>query len=110
MYPCNDEGLPGNEDVGQMSAWFILSSFGFYQVEPAGTQYWFGAPLFEKMSVRVPGGTLVIEAKDLSAENRYIQSITLNGSEYGKGYISYEDICRGGTLCYQMGPEPAKWY
>ena len=99
MYPCNDEGLPGNEDVGQMSAWFILSSFGFYQVEPAGTQYWFGAPLWEKAEVKVAGGTFTISTK---GSGPYIQSVKLNGQPYDKPYIEYKDIVAGGTLEFVM--------
>ena len=99
MYPCNDEGLPGNEDVGQMSAWFILSSFGFYQVEPAGTQYWFGAPLWEKAEVKVAGGTFTISTQ---GNGPYIQSIKLNGQPYDKPYIEYKDIVAGGTLEFVM--------
>ena len=110
MYLNDPNGLSGNEDEGQMSSWYILSALGFYQVEPAVPRYWFGAPLFEKVTLRVPGGTLVIKAEGLSETNRYIQDVTLNGAAHKLGYISYEDICRGGTLTYRMGPEPAKWF
>ena len=110
MYFNNPNGLSGNEDEGQMSAWYILSAFGFYQVEPAVPRYWFGAPLFEEMTLKVSGGTFSITAKDLSPENRYIQSVTLNGQEYHLPYLEYTDIYRGGTLVYQMGPEPACWF
>ena len=110
MYFNNPNGLSGNEDEGQMSSWYILSALGFYQVEPAVPRYWFGAPLFEKMSVKVPGGTLVIKADGLTKENRYIQDITLNGKPHKLPYITYDEICRGGTLTYKMGPERAKWF
>jgi predicted alpha-1,2-mannosidase len=103
MYSNDVEGLSGNEDVGQMSAWYILSSFGFYQVEPACPRYWFGAPLFEKVSLRVPGGEFTIVAKGLSAENRYIRGVSLNGQPYNLPYISHADIMAGGTLEFTMG-------
>ena len=110
MYFNNENGLAGNEDEGQMSAWYILSSLGFYQVEPASTQFWFGAPLFEKAVVKVAGGTFTITAEGLSPENRYIQSVTLNGVPLNRGYIDYTDIYRGGSLVFQMGPDPQTWY
>ena len=103
MYSNDVEGLAGNEDVGQMSAWYILSSFGFYQTEPACPRFWFGAPNFPKVVVRVAGGTFTITAKDLSAENRYIRGIRLNGQPYDLPYIEYKDIVRGGTLEFIMG-------
>ena len=102
LYTNDVEGLAGNEDVGQMSAWYVLSSMGFYQVEPASTRFWFGTPLFEKEVVKVAGGEFIIEAKGLSEENRYIGSIKLNGQPYDKPYIEYQDIVSGGKLEYIM--------
>jgi len=110
MYFADENGLAGNEDEGQMSAWYVLSALGFYQVEPASTRFWFGAPLFEKVSLEVEGGLFEIVADNLSPENKYIQSIELNGLPYDKGYIEFSDITAGGLLSYTMGPEPAKWY
>ena len=103
MYFNDVEGLAGNEDVGQMSAWYVLSAMGFYEVEPASTRFWFGAPLFEKMDVKVAGGTFTITAKGLSAENRYIRGVKLNGADYDLPYIDYKDITAGGTLEFTMG-------
>ena len=103
FYTNDVEGLAGNEDVGQMSAWYVLSSMGFYQVEPASTRFWFGTPIFEKEVVKVAGGEFTIEARDLSEENRYIRSILLNGQPYEKPYIEYQDIVSGGKLEYIMG-------
>ena len=103
MYFNDVEGLAGNEDVGQMSAWYILSSFGFYQVEPANPRFWFGAPNYEKMAIQVPGGTFAITAKGLSDENRYIRGVKLNGKPYDLPYLDYKDIVAGGTLEYTMG-------
>ena len=110
FYQNDVEGLAGNEDAGQMSAWFVLSSLGFYEAEPASTRFWFGAPAFDEAEVKVPGGILKIKAEGLSKENRYIQDVTLNGVPVGKGYIEYQDICKGGELVFKMGPEPAVWY
>ena len=117
LYSDQKDGLSGNEDVGQMSAWYVMSSMGFYQVEPGSGQYWFGTPLFDKVSINV-GMTrstgenryFTITAQDNCAENRYIQSITLNGKAYTKGYIEHKDIMAGGELVITMGPEPKVWY
>lgn len=110
LYHDQPDGLSGNEDVGQMSAWYILSSLGFYQVEPAGGRYVLGSPLFNRADLRVKGGTFSIIAKDNSPENRYIQSVKLNGKILKKYWVDYADIARGGTLEIQMGKEKKKWY
>ena len=108
LYNDGIDGLSGNEDVGQMSAWYILSSMGLYQVEPAGGKYIFGSPLFNKAVVSVGGGkTFTIEAKNNSPENIYIQSAKLNGKPYTRSYIDYRDIMRGGTLQFVMGNKPS---
>ena len=116
LYHDAPNGLSGNEDVGQMSAWYILSSLGFYQVEPGTDRYWFGSPLFDKVTIKVGKDsagndrTFNIVAEDNNAQNRYIQSVLLNGKPYGKAYIEHKDIIAGSTLTFQMGPEPAIWY
>ncbi|MBQ8069311.1 MAG: GH92 family glycosyl hydrolase [Bacteroidales bacterium] len=110
MYFNNENGLAGNEDEGQMSAWYVLSSLGFYQVEPASTRFWFGAPNFPKMDVKVKGGVFSIIAEGLDETSKYIQSVELNGAPYNKGYIEFSDIEKGGTLKFIMGSTPAKWY
>ena len=110
LYHAEPDGLSGNEDVGQMSAWYILSSMGLYEAEPAGGRYWFGSPLFDKVTVSLPDGEFVIAANNNSAENIYIQSVRLNGEAYNKAYIDYADIISGGTLVFEMGSEPAVWY
>ncbi|MCD8071981.1 MAG: GH92 family glycosyl hydrolase [Alistipes sp.] len=110
LYHDKPAGLSGNEDVGQMSSWYILSSLGFYQVEPAGGRYIFGSPLFDRAQVDVGGGKVLdIVAHDNSPQNIYIQSVKLNGKDYTKSYIDYPDIVRGGKLEFQMGPEPSKF-
>ena len=99
-----------------MSAWYILSSLGFYQVEPGSDRYWFGSPLFDKATVKVGEDsygkdiTFTVTAENNSAQNRYIQSVLLNGKPYEKGYIGHKDIAAGSTLTFKMGPEPAIWY
>lgn len=110
FYKDSDDGLCGNEDAGQMSAWYVLSALGFYEVEPASTRFWFGAPAFEAVDLKVAGGTFKIKASGLSDANRYIQSVTLNGKPYDKAYIEYSDIVKGGELVFEMGAEPAVWY
>ncbi len=103
LYTTEPDGLSGNEDAGQMSAWYILSSLGFYQPEPAGARYWFGSPLFEEATLNVPGGTFTIKAPGTSDTNRYIRSVKLNGKPYDLPYISYDDIMNGGELVFEMG-------
>lgn len=110
MYTNGRDGLAGNEDEGQMSAWYVLSSFGFYQVEPASTRFWFGAPLFPEMELKVPGGILTIKAEGLSPENKYIRKVSFNGKTLDRGWIGWDEITSGGTLVYEMGPKPKIWY
>ncbi len=110
MYHDNVDGLSGNEDVGQMSAWYILSSLGFYQVEPAGGRYVFGSPLFDEATMSVgKGRTFRIIAHNNSKENMYIQSVKLNGKPYTRSYIDFKDIVRGGKLEFMMGSKPSKF-
>ncbi|MDL2224424.1 GH92 family glycosyl hydrolase, partial [Bacteroidales bacterium OttesenSCG-928-M06] len=104
LYFDDPDGLSGNEDVGQMSAWYILSALGFYQVEPAGGKYIFGSPIINEAEINVGNGkTFRIRAKNNSAENIYIQSATLNGKPYDKHFIDFKDIISGGTLEFEMG-------
>ncbi|MCM1293383.1 MAG: GH92 family glycosyl hydrolase [Bacteroides sp.] len=105
FYTTKPDGLAGNEDAGQMSAWYIMSTFGFYEVEPASGRYWFGAPAFEKVEFAVPGGQFVVRAENLSADNRYIRGVKLNGKKYDKMYIDHADIMAGGELVFEMGPK-----
>lgn len=114
LYHDEHDGLSGNEDVGQMSAWYILSALGFYEVEPAGGRYWFGSPAVEKAEIAVEGGIFRIETENMNADNAasniYIQSIRLDGKEYSLPYINHSDIKAGSTLTFVMGDTPAKWY
>lgn len=110
LYTDQPDGISGNEDVGQMSSWYILSSMGFYQVEPAGGRYFFGSPLFNKVAMKVAGGTFRITATNNSPTNKYIQKVLLNGKEYRKAWIGYADIVKGGTLEFIMGNKQVRWY
>jgi len=111
LYSANPEGLSGNEDVGQMSAWYVMSSLGFYPVHPAQGIYVFGSPLFDEASIDVGNGKhFTMTMKNNSPANKYIQKIMLNNKKYSKAYINYADIMNGGTLIIEMGKKPSsKW-
>lgn len=110
MYLDQPDGLSGNEDVGQMSAWYILSSVGLYQVDPVGGRFVIGSPLFDKATVNVGSGkTFTVVAKNNSDRNIYVQSARLNGKALKNSYIEFNDIRHGGTLELVMGPKPSKW-
>ena len=110
LYHDQPDGLSGNEDVGQMSAWYILSSLGMYEAEPAGGRYWFGSPLFDRAEIAVPGGTFTIVAENNSSENKYIRRVWLNGRPYTKPWIGHEEVMAGGELRFEMDDEPHVWY
>ena len=110
LYHDQPDGLSGNEDVGQMSAWYILSSLGMYEVEPAGGRYWFGSPLFDRAEIAVPGGTFTIVAENNSSENKYIRRVWLNGRPYTKPWIGHDEVMAGGELRFEMDDEPHVWY
>ena len=110
LYTADRAGLCGNEDVGQMSAWYVLSALGFYQVEPASTRFWFGSPIVNKAEVNVGGRTFTIIARNNSETNKYIQSVKLNGKPYSLPFIDYSDMKAGARLEFEMGAEPALWY
>lgn len=110
MYLDQPDGLSGNEDVGQMSAWYILSSVGLYQVDPVGGRFVIGSPLFDKATVNVGGGkTFTVVAKNNSDKNIYVQSARLNGKTLKNSYVDFNDIRHGGALELVMGPKPSKW-
>ncbi len=109
FYTDQPDGIIGNEDCGQMSAWHILSALGFYQVNPSNGVFVFGSPLFDKASVNVGNGKrFEVIAKNNSPKNIYIQSVMLNGKPYENAWISYQDIMKGGTLTFTMGDQPNK--
>ena len=103
LYQNAPDGICGNEDCGQMSAWYMFNAMGFYPVDPVSGHYVFGAPQMPKIVLHLPDGkTFTVIAENLSKEHKYIDSITLNGEPYTKNYISHEDIVKGGTLVYKM--------
>ena len=103
QYKNKPDGLCGNDDCGQMSAWYMFNAMGFYPVDPVSGHYVFGAPQMPKIVLHLPDGkTFTVIAENLSKEHKYIDSITLNGEPYTKNYISHEDIVKGGTLVYKM--------
>jgi len=110
LYTDKFDGLCGNEDVGQMSAWYVLSALGFYQVNPANGIYVIGSPVIDDATLQVGAGkTFRVVAKNNSAANKYVQRIILNGKEYTKSYIHYKDIVRGGTMTIERGSKPSAW-
>lgn len=109
MYHDSPDGLQGNEDCGQMSSWYVFSSLGFYPVNPSNGIYVFGRPIFDKVALKLPENKVFeIKTVNNSRENKYIQSVQLNGRPYDKSYISHADIVNGGTLVITMGNKPNK--
>ncbi len=109
LYNATENGFPGDEDQGGMSAWYVLSALGFYAVTPGTTEYVIGSPLFKKATITMENGNkFVIEAENNSKDNVYIQNGTLNGTSLDKNYITYDDIAKGGTMKFTMGAEPNK--
>ncbi|RMG67784.1 MAG: glycoside hydrolase family 92 protein, partial [Bacteroidetes bacterium] len=107
QYSTAPDGLCGNEDCGQMSAWYVFSAMGFYPVNPAEGVYVLGSPLFARTEIDLPGGkTFALVAEGVSQENRYIQAATLNGQPLERVYLTHEEVVAGGELLLQMGPEP----
>ena len=103
QYKDGPDGLTGNDDCGQMSAWYIFSAMGFYPVNPCSQEYVIGAPQLEKIKIHLPGGkTFTVKADDISDVNYRVASVTLNGKPLEGMTISHEDIMKGGTLCFTM--------
>jgi predicted alpha-1,2-mannosidase len=111
LYADTPAGICGNEDVGQMSAWYVLSALGFYQVNPANGVYVFGSPVMDDAVLTFDNGkTFHIIVTHNSKQNKYIQSISFRGAAYNKSYILYRDLVSGGEMTIDMGPEPsATW-
>ena len=106
MYTNEPDGLSGNEDVGQMSAWYVISTMGLYQVEPAGGKYVFGSPLFNEAEIKVGNGkTFRIVAKNNSKENIYVKSMKFNGEPLSEPHLTYAQVMDGGTLELEMTAE-----
>jgi predicted alpha-1,2-mannosidase len=108
FYRPEPDGLCGNDDCGQMSAWYLFSAMGFYPLNPCGGEYVLGAPQVPKVVLRVPPRTFTVVAKNLSKENKYVKSVTLNGKPLvGRGVLDapilrHADIMRGGELVFEM--------
>jgi len=109
LYTPTPEGLCGNDDCGQMSAWYIMSALGFYPVQPGSGIYVIGSPLFARITIRLENGnTFVIKADQNSSTNNYIRSAILNGNPWNKSWISHADIAKGGEIEFVMGPQPGQ--
>jgi len=109
LYGSSRDGLCGNDDCGQLSAWYIFGALGFYPVCPGSDFYVIGTPSFSYVKLKLPNeNEFVIKAHNLSKDNYYIQSAKLNGKDYSKSYIMVKDIQEGGIIEFQMGPEPQK--
>jgi predicted alpha-1,2-mannosidase len=108
FYTPNPDGLIGNEDCGQMSAWAVLSAMGFYPVTPGNDIYTIGTPYFGMVTIHLENGNkFVIKANNLSKDNYYIQSASINGKVYLKSFLKHGDIMQGGELVFEMGPKPS---
>jgi predicted alpha-1,2-mannosidase len=111
-YRNDFDGLDGNEDCGQMSAWFVMSAMGLYAVDPVSATYVLTAPLFDRVAVRLGNGReLLIEAKGTTGKpdaDKYVQSISLNGKPYDRLWIRHEDLVKGAHLVFTLGPTPNK--
>jgi predicted alpha-1,2-mannosidase len=110
LYSDKPDGLCGNEDCGQMSAWYVFSALGFYPVCPGDNTYVIGTPLFANAAIRTGGGrTFAVVARNVSEKNFYIQSASLNGKPYASSLLTHADIMKGGRLVLEMGPAPSAW-
>lgn len=106
-YVDHPGGLSGNDDAGQMSAWFVFSAMGFYPVCPGTTQYQIGSPSFKRLTLHLENGNkFTLESPNVNSNNNYIQRVELNGSQYNKTYIDHHDILKGGNLIFYMGSTP----
>ncbi len=110
QYHNAPDGISGNEDCGQMSAWYIFSAMGFYPVTPASNEYIIGTPLFESSVINLENGkTFEVNAKNLSDKNFYIASANLNGKPLNRSYLYHNEIMEGGRLVFNMTDKPSKW-
>ena len=109
LYRPTPDGYCGDEDNGQTSAWYVLSSMGFYTVSPGTNEYVIGSPLFKKMTLNLENGkTVTITSKNNSSKNRYISSMTVNGKKSTKNYLTHEDFLKGAKIHFEMNAEPNK--
>ncbi|MBW7953061.1 MAG: glycoside hydrolase family 92 protein, partial [Chitinophagaceae bacterium] len=111
LYSNKPDGLPGNEDCGQMSAWYVFGVLGFYPVNPANGEYVLSIPLVQESALQLPSGNLFrVIVKEANEKNKFIKNITLNGEPYHKLYIKHSDIIKGGILEITLAAEPSKTY
>ncbi len=110
MYSTEVDGLSGNEDVGQVSGWDIMTTFGVHPVEPASGKYVLGVPMVDKAEIDVQGGTFSVVRKGYTPKKRYVQSVKLNGKKLKRNYITHEEVIAGGELEFVMGKKQSCWY
>jgi predicted alpha-1,2-mannosidase len=111
MHRAQPDGLAGNEDCGQMSAWYLMSALGLYAVDPVSGNYVFSSPLFDRAELQIaPGRTLTIETRNNSPDHPYIQAVRWNGAPYRKVWISHAELIRGGKLVFELGAKPNPTY
>ena len=109
MYKPAPDGLGGNDDFGQMSAWYLFSALGFYPVAPASSQYMLGSPAVNSASIRLENGkTFIVVAENQSDKNVYVKKVELNGKALDRRYITYEEIMKGGRLTFYMSGKPKR--
>jgi putative alpha-1,2-mannosidase len=109
MYGPGVDGLCGNDDAGQMSAWYIFSALGFYPVCPGSPQYAVGSPLVKRATLNLENGnTLTIRTENQSMENIYVQKVEINGKAIDRLYIEHDELVGGSEIVFYMGPEPAR--
>ena len=109
MYRNDIRGLGGNDDCGQMSAWYIFSAMGFYPVCPGSNQYVLGAPYLPYLKLNLPNGNVLeIKAPGVSDTNRYVKALSIDGKKYDKMFITHEDILKGGVWEFKMSKTPNK--
>jgi putative alpha-1,2-mannosidase len=109
LYRSGPGGLCGNEDMGSLSSWYVLSAMGIYPVTPGAPQYAIGSPLFGEAAIQVENNKkFTVKAINNSSENKYIQSATLNGQPFNRTWIAQNEITKGGELVFQMGATPNK--
>ncbi len=110
MYTTRPDGLVGNEDCGQMSAWLVLSALGFYPVTPGIPEYALGTPLFDEAALALENGRrFVIRAERHGRDAFYVQSVRLNGAAHTRTVLAHDAILAGGTLVFELGPRPSRW-
>jgi predicted alpha-1,2-mannosidase len=109
QYKAGPDGLSGNDDLGQMSAWLVFTALGFYPVAPGSNQYVIGRPFLDRAVLNLPNGKrFTVVAEGLSDANKYVGKVTLNGKPLARGYLRHEEIVSGGELRFTMQPTPNK--